>query len=91
MTKQELARERKARKRWKREAKKLRREVKALRASQSRVMLRWSATPGNHTHTIRVSPTTPYTLVPSVFNSPMPQPTAGPAWPALGDVICGAK
>ena len=89
MTKQELARERKARKRWKREAKKLRREVKALRASQSRVTLRWSATPGNHSHTIRVSDTVPYTLVPSVFNSPMP--SAGPGWPAIGDVICGAK
>ena len=90
MTKQELARERRARKRWKREVKLLRRENKALRAAQKGVMLRWSAIPGAHRYTIEEAPAEPVRpFVPTTFvNTPMP--SIG-GWPNIGDVICGAK
>ena len=86
MTKKELKRERKARKHWKRRAK---RAEKMLAHTQKPVTLRWSTpTPGYESHTITVTPEVPYTFVPSVFNAPMPQPTIGYGYPKLGDVIC---
>ena len=88
MTKKELKREREARKYWKRRAKDAER---ALKASQGSVTLRWSAIPGAHRYIIEEPPDEPVRpFVPATFvNTPMP--TAGPGWPANGDVICGAK
>lgn len=88
MTKRELKREREARKYWRRRAKSA---EKALRASQNRVMLRWSGIPGAHRLTIEEPPEEPVRpFVPTTFMN-QPMPSAGPGWPAIGDIICGAK